>query len=287
MSIKNIGVIGIGFVGSAIKKSLEKNNFILNETLFIYDKYKKDIDSIDSIYSIDSIDNIMNTDIIFLCLPTPFDSKLETYNLIEIENTLNLLNLKKYQGICLIKSTITPNTSNTYSEKFPELKIIHNPEFLSANTAEEDFHNQSHVVLGLTKNILPNEIESVVNFYKEFYTDNITIISSVESEIMKLASNSFYSVKIQFFTEMFLLCNKLDCSYNSVRDSMIKNNWINQMHTNVPGSDGNISYGGLCFPKDTNALNEFMKKNNVLNSVLDSTIKERLILRQDNKNIYL
>jgi UDP-glucose 6-dehydrogenase len=54
------------------------------------------------------------------------------------------------------------------------------------------------------------------------------------------------------------------------------------MHTEVPGSDGFISYGGKCFPKDTNALNSYMKKYNSNNLLLDSTIKERNYLRKDN-----
>ena len=39
------------------------------------------------------------------------------------------------------------------------------------------------------------------------------------------------------------------------------------MHTNVPGTDGKLSYGGACFPKDTNALNNFMIKNECINTV--------------------
>ena len=62
---------------------------------------------------------------------------------------------------------------------------------------------------------------------------------------------------------------------------MLKNNWINPMHTNIPGPDGNISYGGLCFPKDTNALNSYMKKYNSDNLLLQSTIEERDNLRSD------
>ena len=43
---------------------------------------------------------------------------------------------------------------------------------------------------------------------------------------------------------------------------MLKNGWINPMHTTVPGPDGQLSYGGFCFPKDTNALLQFMKTEN-------------------------
>ena len=54
------------------------------------------------------------------------------------------------------------------------------------------------------------------------------------------------------------------------------------MHTNVPGHDGKISYGGLCFPKDTNALNQYMIKSNTPNKVLEATIKERNKMRDKN-----
>ena len=63
---------------------------------------------------------------------------------------------------------------------------------------------------------------------------------------------------------------------------MIKNGWINKMHTQVPGPDGKLSYGGVCFPKDTNALLNLMKSKNVPCNVLNSTIIERNSMRNDN-----
>ena len=41
---------------------------------------------------------------------------------------------------------------------------------------------------------------------------------------------------------------------------MLNNKWINEMHTNVPGPDGLLGFGGACFPKDTNALYKYMEK---------------------------
>ena len=56
------------------------------------------------------------------------------------------------------------------------------------------------------------------------------------------------------------------------------------MHTQVPGPDGEISYGGLCFPKDTNALLEFMKLHDTPCSILDACITERDTMREDHDN---
>jgi UDP-glucose 6-dehydrogenase len=83
---------------------------------------------------------------------------------------------------------------------------------------------------------------------------------------------------------LYLVCQKNGADYKTVVDMMLKNGWINPMHTNVPGPDGQLSYGGLCFPKDTNALNEFMKRNDIPNRVLDATIAERNEMRDDKDN---
>jgi hypothetical protein len=82
-----VGIIGVGFVGSAIKESLEKHLFILNKTLFIYDKYKND-----DTY-VKNIEEILDTNILFICLPTPYHEDNEEYDIKSIDLTLDILNL--------------------------------------------------------------------------------------------------------------------------------------------------------------------------------------------------
>ena len=168
------------------------------------------------------------------------------------------------------------------------MKFVHNPEFLTAATAFEDFHNQTHIVLGKSENIKNSDVDILKQFYEKNYPDaEISICSCTESESMKSFVNCFYAVKIQFFNELYLLCNKMGCNYDNVKDLMLKNKWINPMHTDVPGPDGKLSYGGYCFPKDTNALAEHMKREGVTCKVLEATIQERNEMRDDNVNIKL
>ena len=98
---------------------------------------------------------------------------------------------------------------------------------------------------------------------------------------MKIFVNSFYASKIQLFNEYYLLCQNNGSDYNKIVKLMLKNKWINPMHTMVPGTDGKLSYGGACFPKDTNALSCYMDKKNVYNKVLKSVVEERNLLRQN------
>lgn len=266
-----VGIIGFGFVGSAIYESLSSKNC----KIYKYDKYKE----------LDSRDDVIKANIIFLSLPTVYDEGKQQYDLKPIEENLEYLSNVKYSGMIINKSTVLPGTSENLSKKY-SLNIIHNPEFLTARTAAFDFHNQTHIVLGKTSNCCDRKYNNIVTFYKTLYPNaEISKCNSTESECMKIFCNSFYSVKIQFFNELYLLSKKLGTSYDNIKNLMLKNNWINPMHTNVPGPDGLLSYGGLCFPKDTHALLEFMKTNSTAHKVLEATINERNIMRQDKDNI--
>lgn len=268
-----IGIIGLGFVGGAMVKSLKIKGYDVKG----YDKFK------DS----DSLEDCLKSDIMFLALPTIFNSETSTYDKEPIHETCKQLILSNYKGIVVIKSTVEPETTKNFSETY-NLKIVHNPEFLTAATAFEDFHNQTHIVLGKGPNVLDDDIKELRKFYeKGFPNAEFSICTSTESESMKSFVNCFYATKIQFFNEIYLLCEKINCDYNIVKDLMLKNNWINPMHTHVPGIDGMLSYGGHCFPKDTNALVQFMKTKNTSHKVLQAVIDERNEMRDDHANVKL
>ena len=154
-----------------------------------HDKYK----------NIGNFDNILKTDILFLCLPTLFKEDIEEYDIYEIKETCKLLKENKYQGIIILKSTVLPGTTEILNKEYG-LNIIHNPEFLSEKTATEDFKNQSHIVLG------GEELNKCIKFFKKYFQDaEYSYLTSKESELMKIAANNFYSTKIMFFNELFVL----------------------------------------------------------------------------------
>lgn len=263
-----IGIIGIGCVGSALERDFTEKNI----DVISYDKYKNN--------GIGTLEDTLECDIIFLCLPTLYEPEIKEYNKSSVNQVCNELKLHDYKGLVVLKSTVEPETTENLVEK-TGLKVVHNPEFLTAKTAYEDFKHQDHIVLGYPKQFNKNILNELISFYSRHYPlANFSILTSTESEMMKLGVNTFYSVKIQYFNELYLLSKKLGISYDNVKDTMLKNNWINPMHTQVPGTDGQLSYGGMCFPKDTNALNQFMIRKNSENKVLNATIEERNIIRE-------
>lgn len=265
-----IGQVGCGFVGSALKQSFEKRGV----STIAYDKYKE----------IGSPEDLLNCNFIFLCLPTPYVAG-HGYDLGAILDTCKFLNKNNFTGTVIVKSTVEPGVTQKLANQFSNIDFIHNPEFLTARTAFEDFDNQQHIVLGYTLNkgdICLQNVEKLKEFYSLLYPGaKISICKSEESEAMKIFANNFYAMKVQIFNEFYFLCQRIGADFERVKELMIENGWINPMHTQVPGPDGLPSYGGACFPKDTNALYHFMKTLGTPYKVLEACIEERNEMREE------
>lgn len=271
-----VSVVGLGFVGnSAYVSFAQKINDKKLEgkySVMGYDKYKNN--------GIGTLEECLASSIIFTALPTIYNDITHGYDNSPTHEVIQELYEKGYTKTIVIKSTVEPCFTDFLAEKYPTISFIHNPEFLSARTAFEDFHNQKHIVLGKSKNCKDSSYDEVVLFYKTLYESaDISMCNSIESESVKLYCNTFYAVKIQYFNELYFLSEKIGADFNTVTNIMLKNGWINPMHTQVPGHDGRFSYGGLCFPKDTMALNQFMKNHNSPSKVLSACIEERNEMR--------
>ena len=108
-----IGICGYGFVGNAIGTFFTEKNY----NVTIYDKYKE----------INSLEVILDTDIVFICLPTNYDKSIESYNMTEINLTIEMLDKYGYSGIIVIKSTVLPNYCHNMNNMYPNLSIVEGP----------------------------------------------------------------------------------------------------------------------------------------------------------------
>lgn len=258
----DICVIGFGFVGTAVYENLKKRG----NTMYIYDKFQEE----------HSDPEVINkSSICFVCVPTPASDN--GYDTSALEDVFSVLDRLDYNGIIVNKCTVLPGTTAKLIDNYSNLKITYNPEFLTAKTATDDFDKQKHIVIGY-------ENSSYGRTVKEFFRSNfpdaeISSCSTLEAESIKIFCNTFYAVKVQTFTEFKLMCDSTGANYNTIKDLMLRNGWINPMHTQVPGPDGKVSFGGMCFPKDLTALTHYMKNNNLDCDVLDAALAERNKMR--------
>ena len=129
----NIGIIGQGFVGSAVREGLK--NFY-NLKTYDVDKEK----------CTDTHEEICKwADIIFLCVPTPSlpDGSCDTSI---VESVISELNQANYNGIVSIKSTVVPGTTKKLNDN-TNLEICFVPEFLRERCAVTDFTENHDVCI--------------------------------------------------------------------------------------------------------------------------------------------
>ena len=244
-NIKKIGIIGQGFVGSAVREGMKASFDI--ET---YDKYKGFPDSTKNTLA----DLVRDVKILFVCLPTPMrkngscDTRIVEDTVYEIDKLAIIDNTCK---TIVVKSTIPPGTTARMNDKVKNCQVIFNPEFLTEANSFDDFKNQTRIIVGgprpgstIVKNI----------FRKSFPNTPIIKTGSNTAEMVKYFTNCFLSTKVSFANEMSQVCDKLEVDYDKVVEYTLLDKRLGTSHWSVPGPDGNLGFGGHCFPKDLNAL---------------------------------
>lgn len=259
----NIGIIGQGFVGNAVYQKF-KNFF----NIYTYDINPELCNS-------NLIDLKNNCKIIFVCVPTPMKSD-GSCDISIVETVVS--QLSDIDDLIIInKSTVILGTTEKLNLKYKRIQILFNPEFLTERNAVEDFNNQSRIILGG-----PRPATTVVKniFSKVFPNAHIIKTGATHAEMIKYFTNSFLATKVSFANEMYDLCEKLDLDYDKVVEYSSLDNRIGNSHLNVPGPDGDLGFGGHCFPKDLSALIRLTKDlnstNNVLKSVFETNDKVRI-----------
>ena len=243
--ITTIGIVGQGFVGTAVNEGLKKHYKI--ETFDLVEE-KSTCKSIKEL--------VGKSEAIFVCVPTPMKKDGSCYTGF-VENVLKDLNdacMVEY-GYTLknvaIKSTIPPGTTEKFNKKFTALKISFNPEFLTEANSIEDFKNQNRIIIGGPR---PSSTMFRRIYAKAFPKVPIIKTGSTHAEMVKYVTNCFLATKVSFANEIFKLCEKLDLDYDKVIEYSKFDERLGYSHWNVPGPDGDFGFGGHCFPKDMNAL---------------------------------
>jgi UDPglucose 6-dehydrogenase len=264
--MKTIGIIGFGMVGRAIQHGFAQ----------ICDFRIYDIDPIISENTFE--ETIRESDYIFICVPTPMkkdtgegDISIVRYT---IEKARAYLTPKK---ILVIKSTIPIGTTKKIQKELPHLRIVFNPEFLTARTSRLDFINTSRIILGGNKNDI-DEIESLYRL--RFKHTPIYKTDPTTAEMVKYAANCFFSVKVSLFNEYYQICDKLGIDFDEMIKMLAADGRIGNSHLNVPGHDGDFGFGGLCFPKDINALIFKAKELGIDPKLLEAAWKKNLEVRK-------
>ena len=266
----NIGIIGQGFVGNAVYNKFKN----------YYNVLTFDLDKTICNSSFEKINK--DCKYIFVCLPTPMNIDGSCYTGI-VEDLLIKLSkhskeISQSKKIVVVKSTIPPGTTKKWNDKFDNLSVVFNPEFLTEANAVKDYENQNRIILGGPKNETL-QLNSI--FSKVFPTAKIINTNSTDAEMVKYTTNSFLAMKVSFANEIYQICKKVNADYDKVIESTIEDDRLGTSHWKVPGPDGDFGYGGHCFPKDINALISVAINNNISPKMLIATNEKNKEVRSN------
>lgn len=240
MRENSIGIIGQGFVGTAIREGMQK--------AFNVETYDKFISNKSTCKSVKEV--CEKAEIIFTCLPTPMrkDGSCDLSILEKVVYEIDSLNL---QNIIVVKSTVPPGTTKQFNEKCENTQVVFNPEFLTEANFIDDFKNQNRIIIGGPR----PATTTVKNMFRKVFQE-IPIIKtgSNTAESVKYFINCFLATKVSFANEFKQICDKVDVDYDKVVEYALYDQRLGRSHFSTPGPDGKRGFGGSCFPKDLNAL---------------------------------
>jgi UDPglucose 6-dehydrogenase len=270
-----LGIIGRGFVGSAVAQGFSQG-VGYNAEIRIYDK--------EPLKSNDSLEDVVKlSEIIFISVPTP-SNKDGSINLDILEECLEEINeiankTNSFDNIYLIRSTVTPGTTRNFQEKFSNLRFVFNPEFLTERSANFDFISQTRFVLGGDQ----ENVKKISSLYRDRFGSTVSIIETdyESAELIKYVCNTFFATKVSFLNEMKLLSESVNANWQDVMEGFLRDGRVGNSHSQVPGPDGKLGFGGSCFPKDIQALINFGSERNINLSVLKGAWETNKLVRPE------
>lgn len=233
-----IGFVGQGFIGKAYADEFESRGFsvVRYATEAPYSKNKGEIS---------------DCDVVFIAVPTPTTPTGFNYQI--IQDVLTLVGKGK---IAVIKSTVLPGTTETLQTQYPDILLLHSPEFLVAKTAKNDAQKPLRNIVGYTEQSqsIANQILSLLP--PAPYSCTVPV---KEAELIKYIGNLFLTQKVIFANLMYDIAQNFNLNYETIMEAVAADPRIGPSHLAI-SHDGGRGAGGYCFIKDLAAFSEFYKQ---------------------------
>ena len=228
-----IGIVGKGFVGSAVQFGFSPN-VGCDAEVRVYD-----IDPNKSTHTLE--ETVNESEFIFLSVPTPAN-KNGSINIDIVDKALlDISKVSNTNNIILLRSTVVPGTTRLFQQRYTNLNLLFNPEFLTERSANFDFINQSRFIIGGGEHSISKEFsENLAELFRKRFGESISIIQTnyETAELIKYMTNSFFATKISFLNEMKLVADKCGADWDMTMEGFVRDGRIGHSHLNVPGHDG-------------------------------------------------
>lgn len=247
-----IGFIGQGFIGKNYADDFVNRG---------YEVVRYDKDNYP-----ENKDKIKNCAVVFVAVPTPttpqgFDDSI-------LKEVLGIVGKDK---IAIIKSTIKFGTTKKMQALYPDIIVMHSPEFLTEKTAAADASHPDRNIIGIT------DIDNVeLKAKAQMVIDTLPkapyelICSADNAEIIKYANNCWFYFKVVFMNILYDLEQKYGLDHAVIKDALAHDPRVGSTHLDVVHSGridvanpGGRGAGGHCFIKDFEAFIEMLGEQNL------------------------
>jgi len=230
--------MGTGMVGGALDRYFKTQN--MQTGLFDPPKGLSDTDILG------------NAEVIFVAVPTPYYLDGSGFDDSFMRAAIDAI--PEAGKTIVLKSTITPGTTERFQAMYPQHRILFNPEFLTETTADSDMQHPKRQIIGYTPESR-RDAELVMGLLPRAPFEKI--VSAKEAEMVKYFGNAFYALKVAYANQMYDLCQKMGVDYDAVKECAKAEPMIvgdpHNTHLEI-FHKGYRGYGGKCLPKDTRSI---------------------------------
>ena len=273
-----IGFIGQGWIGKNYADDFEKRGYVVVryglEEEYVGNKEK-----------------IAECDIVFVAVPTPTTAKGFDDSTVRV-----VLPLVGKGRIAVVKSTLLPGSTEKLQEAFPDIVVLHSPEFLREANAAYDAAHPNRNIVGIPEEgqRYQSAAEAVMKVLPE--APFSIVVPAREAELVKYAGNVFLALKVVYANVLYDLAGTMGSDYDIVRQMLSADPRIGSSHLTVLSASGHTEKtgrgaGGHCFIKDLEAFRRLydVALQDSEGAVLLAALveKNKKLLRESGKDIDL
>ena len=221
---------------------------------------------------------VLDTDVTFLCLPTPQndDGSIDLSIMEAAADQLGTtLAAKDAWHTVIVKSTVVPGSTEdaitpileAASEKTAgdAFGVGMNPEFLREGTAVHDFLEPDKVVLGADDERALADIYEVFDPLVDRSDAPVVETDTRTAEMIKYANNGFLAAKISLINDIGNICKEFGIDAYEVADAIALDDRIGEQFLR-----SGVGWGGSCFEKDTAAIRAAARDQDYEPAMLDA-----------------
>lgn len=246
--MSRIAIMGTGMVGGALDRYFKTQNIEAG----LYDPPR----------GLNDVEVLRNADVIFVAVPTPYYLDGSGFDDSFLRAAIDAIPAEG--KTIVLKSTITPGTTDRFQAMYPQHRILFNPEFLTETTADHDMQFPNRQIVGYTS-ASRRDAELVMGLLPTAPFSKI--VPAKEAELVKYFGNAFYALKVAYANQMYDVCQKMGLDYETVKECAKAEPMVGANHLEI-FHKGYRGYGGKCLPKDTRSIIQLAESLGIDLSVL-------------------